>query len=60
MLKNFYLYRLYKTNKLWFCFFILFIAGSFVTHKTGVETTPFFVWGMYSSLDTVKPSYDIL
>ena len=60
MLKNLYLYRLYKTNKLWFAFFILFIAGSFVTHKTGVEATPFFVWGMYSKKDTVKAYYEIL
>ena len=60
MLKNLYLYRLYQTNKRWFVVFILFIAGSIVTHRTGVEITPFFVWGMYSSRDTVKPSYEIL
>ncbi|MGG9971890.1 hypothetical protein ACQ33O_08875 [Ferruginibacter sp. SUN002] len=60
MFKNNYLYRLYKTNKLWFSFFVLFIAGTIVTHKTGVEITPFFVWGMYSSKDSVKPVYEIL
>ncbi len=60
MLKNFYLYRIYKANKYWFTFFILFITASFVTHKTGVEITPFFVWGMYSNTDTVKRTYEIL
>lgn len=60
MLKNPYLYRLYTKSKRWFAVFCIFIVTTFFTHKKGVEITPFFVWGMYSNIDTVKPSYDIL
>ncbi|MES2431965.1 MAG: hypothetical protein V4556_13610 [Bacteroidota bacterium] len=60
MLKNNYLYKLYAKSKLWFAFFCFFILVSIFTHKTGVETTPFFVWGMYSDIDTVRSSYNIL
>lgn len=48
-MKNTYLYVLYQQNKILFFFIFLFLLGqSFFTYK-GVETLPFFNYGMYSA-----------
>ena len=47
--KNSYWYRTYKTNRLLFVFVVLFFVCSLGSNLIKLETTPFFVWRMYST-----------
>jgi hypothetical protein len=54
-----FLYRVLQRDKALFSFFVLFIlAQLFFTYK-GVENTPFFHYGMYSSPHPAQPSYTV-
>lgn len=59
-MKNWFLYKVYKLNKILFGFFILFLAGTIFTNLLGWQATPFFVWGMYSEKEDSSNSYNIL
>ncbi len=54
-----FLYKVYQKDKILFAVFTLFILGQiFFTYKH-VENTPFFHYGMYSSLYSAQPSYTV-
>lgn len=47
--KDSYWYRTYKTNRFLFVFVVLFFVCSLGSNLIKLETTPFFVWRMYSA-----------
>ena len=59
-MKKWFLYRVYKLNKSLFVFFILFLAGTLFTNLLGWQTTPFFVWGMYSEKEDTSNTKEVL
>jgi hypothetical protein len=60
MFNNLFFVKVFKHNKFLFILFLGFTLGSlFFNYKT-VETTPFFVWGMYSAKETVPQSHKII
>jgi hypothetical protein len=59
MLRNTFLYKVFKRDKALFILFNLFIAGQlFFTYKH-VENTPFFHFGMYSAIHQFHESYTV-
>src|SRR5437867_4049778 len=55
-----YLKKLYQHNKLWFLVIIIFIAGQlFINYKRGVVFSPFYHYGMYSSVIKPAAQYNI-
>ena len=47
--KNSYWYKTWQTNRFLFVFVVIFFIGSLGSNLIKLETTPFFVWRMYSS-----------
>lgn len=60
MIKNWFLYRVYKFNKQLFTFFVLFLAGTIFTNLLGWQATPFFVWGMFSEKENSRTTYPLI
>jgi hypothetical protein len=56
---NIFLIKVYRQNKLLFCFFSLFILGQAFFFYKGVETTPFYLYGMYSAKQSPKKTYPV-
>lgn len=56
-IKKTYFELLYQYNKPMFVLVLLFIAGQAFFSYKGVETTPFFNYGMYSAPISSKPYY---
>ncbi len=54
-----YFQQLYRTNKLWFLFVLIFVLCQlFINYKQGVTITPLYHYGMYSkkaeSIDSIE------
>ncbi len=55
--KSWFLIQVYRLDRRLFWLLLIFVAGqSFLIYK-GVETVPFFHWGMYSSAYPAKTEY---
>jgi hypothetical protein len=59
-LKNTYLFRLYHYDKKLFLVVLAFAGLTVFCNLVGKETTPFFVWGMYSEKFPPAETYDFL
>lgn len=49
-MRNYYLIKVWKNNKLLFFIFLFFMLGQFFFSYKAVETMPFFNYGMYSQV----------
>ena len=58
-MKKLFLIRIYRENKFLFYIFCLFCTGQIFFLWKGVETTPFYLYGMYSAKQYPKESYRI-
>jgi len=56
-MKNSYFFKVWQTNKLLFGVLVLFILGQLFFSYKGVETLPFFNYGMYSEPAQIQDSY---
>jgi len=55
-----YLRKLYQQHKGWFVFIVMFIVSQlFINYKRGVVFSPFYHYGMYSSIMRPQPTYDV-
>jgi hypothetical protein len=54
-----YLAQIKSYHKGWYYAALLFAAGSIGANVVGIETTPFFVWGMFSQPETPQERYSI-
>ncbi len=59
-IKKTYLYHLYCYHKTLFWIVFFFAAGSVLANLSGIQTTPFYVWGMYSEKFPPKNEYSFL
>src|SRR5438045_7934064 len=59
-MKKGFLYRVYKLNKRLFVFFVFLLAGNFFTNVLCWQSTPFFVWGMYSEKEDTANVHPVL
>ena len=55
-----YFSRLFRHSKILFAGISLFCAFTLIANMLKIETTPFFVWGMYSEKEQTPASYPIL
>ena len=56
-MKNSYFFKVWQTNKLLFCGLIFFLVGQLFFSYKGVETLPFFNYGMYSEPVQIQDIY---
>jgi hypothetical protein len=54
-----YLQQVHSYRKSWFWLAVIFICGSLGANLVGVETTPVFVWGMFSKPEQPKGAVTI-
>lgn len=59
-MKHSFLYNVWRHSRPLFVVMALFALGTVAANLAGVETTPFFVWGMYSEKEKRPEHYDIL
>jgi hypothetical protein len=59
-MKHTFLYTVWRHSRLLFSVMTLFVLGTVAANLAGVETTPFFVWGMYSEKEQKPGHYEVL
>lgn len=58
-MKNWFLYRVYRFNRMIFYLMMFFLGGTIITNLLGWQIMPFFIWGMYSEKEVMEDDYSV-